>query len=378
MTVEDGAEPSHKLMVSIAGDWLAWQELHDELQRCALLPMGGVNWQRRTLGGGNWGTESVAVGEMAVEFAQDPATTSGAAGAEGKREWQEGHYAEPLFWWRKPFVHIYVVSPTAPHDHRDLLSQHPQLRDWIAKMQTNEFHFLVLYLPRLDASIRLSSLSTIVSSSSATRRSEKLLDKFRTELKLERPDCLLRCSLVSMGEEEVDGDKEEELVRFRAVLRELVLRACDARISEYLDAAPVSAAPQSASDLDWTFSGAAGASGQALMGVGKGVAMQESVAMIWLALGAPMEALRTYTITFNELWYKAAQVGDVSSGRAAGVSSSVGTCVDPRLWAPDNEGSDCQGVEISLHALSERQGELLLRCVICPIVVSLSLNHIKY
>ena len=368
--VEDGDERTQKLMVSIAGDWLAWQELHDELHRYALLPMGGVNWQRRTLGGGNSGTESVAVGEMAVEFAQDPATTAGAAGAEGKGEWQEGHHAEPLIWWRKPFVHIYVVSPTAPHDHRDLLSQHPQLRDWIAKMQTNELHFLVLYLPRLDASIRLSSLSTIVSSSSATRRSEKLLDKFRTELKLERPDCLLRCSLVSVGEEEVDSDKEEELVRFRAVLRELVLRACDARISGYRDAAPVSAAPQSASDLDWTFSGAAGASGHALMGVGKGVALQESVAMIWLALGAPMEALRTYTMTFNELCYKAAQVGDVSLGRAAGVSSSVGMCVDPRLWAPDNEGSDCQCVEISLHALSERQGELLLRYVICPIVAT--------
>jgi hypothetical protein len=71
---------------------------------------------------------SVAVGEMRVGFIRD-AGSNGRASAPGSAQpraqvsdgngaGQGGDYDEPIFWWKNPFVYLYVISPTGPHDHK--------------------------------------------------------------------------------------------------------------------------------------------------------------------------------------------------------------------------------------------------------------------
>jgi hypothetical protein len=71
----------------------------------------------------------VAVGEMCIDFVRDTAAAgrlqmAGAAHGrevmEGDASMDSGIYDEPVYWWKQPFVYVYVVSPTGPHDHKVL------------------------------------------------------------------------------------------------------------------------------------------------------------------------------------------------------------------------------------------------------------------
>lgn len=123
----------------------------------------------------------------------------------------------------------------------------------------------------------------------------------------------------------MEGSNEQDLVSFRSLLRDLVLRSCDARMSQFQDAAggyaeslgARSSSVSAATAPPWVYSG-----------FGKMVALQESVAMILLALGAPKEALLTYAHTLNVLVDKASQAPDVNAADANGASVAG----DPRQW----------------------------------------------
>jgi hypothetical protein len=82
--------------------------------------------------------------------------------------------------------------------------------------------------------------------------------------------------------------------------------------------------------------------------------------MILMALGAPKEALLTYSHTLDFLTDRASDVLQVARN-AHGAGGGGAEAGDPRQWAPDNEGADAQGLEISLQALSVRHGQLLAR-----------------
>lgn len=71
---------------------------------------------------------TVAVGEMSVDFIRDAGSTGraqvlgstvpGPQVPEGDGSGEGGSHDEPMFWWKYPFVYLYVISPAGSHDHK--------------------------------------------------------------------------------------------------------------------------------------------------------------------------------------------------------------------------------------------------------------------
>ena len=109
------------------------------LGRCAMAAREGrLRRQGRTRRGGGrqpgcfwrcccdgWGYSSgsgsgtVSVGEMQVEFVRHSSLGGweGGTGA-GARAIHDDSNAEPLYWWKTPFVYLFVMSPTGAHDNK--------------------------------------------------------------------------------------------------------------------------------------------------------------------------------------------------------------------------------------------------------------------
>ena len=66
-----------------------------------------------------WCSGSV-VGEMAVGFVRDTSIGRGVEGMGAARLHgvDTDSDAGPHYWWKTPFVYVYVISPTGPHDHK--------------------------------------------------------------------------------------------------------------------------------------------------------------------------------------------------------------------------------------------------------------------
>jgi hypothetical protein len=79
---------------------------------------GEASSQSYSAGGkGGMGGGNVSVGEMQVEFVRDTNNYAVGGGPVGS-EIAPVSTAEPLYWWKTPFLYLYVVAPAGPHDHK--------------------------------------------------------------------------------------------------------------------------------------------------------------------------------------------------------------------------------------------------------------------
>ena len=65
-----------------------------------------------------------------------------------------------------------------------------QVQRWVAWAEASSIEYLVLYLPRSDSAIKQSTFS--MPSSSSVRKHERLLEKVRVELKIQRSQRIMR------------------------------------------------------------------------------------------------------------------------------------------------------------------------------------------
>ena len=240
--VPGAADP---LLVAVHGETDTWEDLEPLVRRHC--QFGGFTWtpQRPDL-------DVVAVERLELRFH-----------AAGDALLDEG--APPLQWSSRPFLHILILRCDDAKAYKDSVFE--RTRAWVAARTDARQELLLVHVQR-QAPRQASSFGFTGASSGATAH-RKMLEKLRTELKLEaRSITSFDLSASPNGDEGHRADSQQ----LGALIREGVMAAVDARRGEYKAAASADAIASGRADLGSVF------------------LARDALAALFLSLGAPRQA----------------------------------------------------------------------------------------